>query len=219
MTATGWRPSRAWANSTSIAPFDLLQDGKFPDENPSYQFTRSVLAVILAETDPAAAEAMAEAIPMPDRKAEALAYVARSLPASERGRKRDLLERVTFLLRNDLKRGNVGTRLFRLTSLAEQWLDLGDRDRARPLLEEGRSIFDSSPAAIAVNQPEFLAQLARLEPDQALERLRKLPDPTKRARPLLPSDPPAEVAVAIATDHPAEAERIFNLWGRSGSSG
>jgi hypothetical protein len=92
----------------SLGEFDLLraldrlQDGRFPDEDPTYQFTRSKLARILALTDPASADAMAEAIPAPARKAQALADIARALPASERARKRDLLERVAFVLRNDL---------------------------------------------------------------------------------------------------------------------
>ena len=99
---------------------DLLQDGKFPDEDSSYQFARTELAAILAEKDPASAEAMVEAIPDPARKAPALVNIAGALPAAERRRKRDLLERAAFLLRNDLKRANARMRLDLLTSLAEQ---------------------------------------------------------------------------------------------------
>ncbi len=65
---------------------------------------------------------------------------------------------------------------------------------------------------------DFLTQLARLEPDQAMERLRKLQNLHDHGWPLL-YDPPAAVAVGLATDHPAEAERAFHLWQRTGSSG
>ncbi len=56
-------------------------------------------------------------------------------------------------------------------------------------------------------------QLARLDPDQALERLRKLPTSNLEGTPY---DPGAAVAVALATDHPAKAEQAFHLWKRTG---
>ena len=53
---------------------------------------------------------------------------------------------------------------------------MGERDRARLLLQEGKSLFDSLPLQNAVRETRFLVQLARLEPDQALARLQKLPN-------------------------------------------
>jgi len=81
---------------------------------------------------------------------------------------------------------------------------MGERDRARLVLEEAKFWSNVLP-------PIFLSQLARLEPDQALARSQKLPN--------LPGDPTyrdfalAAVAVQLATDHPAEAEQVFNLRG------
>jgi hypothetical protein len=184
---------------------DLLQDGKFPEEDSTYQFIRSDLAVILAETDPASAQAMAEAIPTPARRVAALARIARALLPSERARKRDLLERLAFLLKNEVRRENVRPRLDGLSTLIEQWLDLGDRDRARLFLDEGKAILDSLPPSASAPS-EFVAQWARIEPDQVLAGLRKRPLPTTSTAP----------AVALATALPAEAERTFNLVERVG---
>ena len=194
---------------------DLLQEGHFPDDDQSYQFTRSTLAIIVAATDPAWAAALAEAIPTPEQKIAALAEIVGAIPASEPARKREMLERIAFMLRNDLKRANARMQLRYLTTLARQWLDLGDRDRARAVLEEGKGPLDSLPVAYAMLQGAFLAQLARIEPGQAMDRLRKLPAPRGGSSSML-EDAPAEVAVSLAIDHPEEAERAFHLWKRTG---
>jgi len=77
---------------------ELLQNGKFRDDDFYYQSIRGPLAAKLAAKDSARAEALAEAIPVPQIRINALASVAKALPASERGRKQALLERATTLL-------------------------------------------------------------------------------------------------------------------------
>ena len=83
---------------------------------------------------------------------------------------------------------------------------------ARLLLEEGKAIDDARFPRSAFSIDDFLMQLARLDPDQALERLRKLPTAILLGDPY---DPGAAVAVALATDHPAKAEQAFHLWKRN----
>jgi hypothetical protein len=128
--------------------------------------------------------------------------VASALPASERVRRQALLERAATLLRDPRQPANPAWRLVHLSEIAEQWLDMGERDRARLVLDEGKK---SSNALNA----RFLGQLARLEPDQAMAQAQKLPNlqgnPGSRDAAL------AEVAIQLATDHPAEAEQAFNL--------
>lgn len=194
---------------------DLLEEGRFPDADPTYQYTRWGLAGILAGTDPASAMAMAGAIPDPRWKAEALATVARALPPSERARKRELLEPYAALRRDDLKGASGPGRARILGEIAGQWLDLGDRDRARAVLDEARAIYDSIPPATMGAPSSFLSQLARLQPEEALARLEKLPGPTGPGV-LLTNDTSAEVALALAAEHPAAAERAFSLWKREG---
>ena len=106
---TRWRTTNdepRLAPSLALSEFDLdralelLQNGKFRDEDRLYQTIRESMAAKLAEKDPARAEAMVESIPDPATKVSALANVAKALPASERGRKQALLERATALLRD-----------------------------------------------------------------------------------------------------------------------
>jgi RNA polymerase sigma factor (sigma-70 family) len=181
---------------------DLLQHGRFRNEDPRYQFILEILARTLAVKDPARAEALVEPIPDPVTKVRALTGVAKALPASERARKQALLERATNLLRDRLKQTQELYRVQLVTEIAEQWLDMGERDRARLVLQEialSRTVF----------QTNFLGQLARLDPDQIQARLQQLAtipvDPSYRDNAL------AEVAFQLAIDHPAEAEQVFTL--------
>ena len=59
----------------------------------------------------------------------------------------------------------------RVTAIAEQWLDMGERDRARLVLQE--VTISHGPSS----RLGFLGQLARLEPDQIQARLQKLLTP------------------------------------------
>ena len=84
--------------------------------------------------DLARAEAMAESVPNPMMKVRGLSGVAKALPASERVRKQAVLERATTLLRDRLQQANAAGRLQmipEIAEIAEQWLDMGERDRAR----------------------------------------------------------------------------------------
>lgn len=180
---------------------DLLQNGNFRDADRQYQLVRNTLAERLAVKDPARAEAMVASIPDPLTKVSALTDMARALPASERAQKRALLEKATTLLRVNLQRQNDAGHLRVVSPLAEQWLEIGDRDRARLLLEDEK-------VSTAVFQRGFLRPLAGLDPEKALAQLQKQPaltDPSYRAREL------TEIAFQIATDHPARAEEVFRL--------
>ncbi len=191
---------------------DLLQSGEFQKDN-HYAHAQAEIAAKLAEKDSARATTLVEAIPDSRAKVDYLVDVAKALPASERDRKNALLEQAANAIK-DLEpyRQLHGP----LPAIAGQWLDLGERDRARLLLQKAKTSYDSVRSESAGTLPEFLMQLARLEPDQAVERLRKLPDLNKDTTwpPLY--DSAAAVAVGLAIDHPAEAERALNLWNRSG---
>jgi hypothetical protein len=191
---------------------ELFENGKFRNEGFRYQTIRGSLAVKLAVKDPARAQAMAESVPNPMMKVRGLSGVVKALPASERVRKQAVLERATTLLRDRLQHTNAAGRLgmlLEIAEVAEQWLDIGERDRARPLLDEGKTLND-------VFQAQFLGQLGRLEPTEVMPRLQKFSAPPNRNNPNYRNDMLAELAVQLAADRPALAEQVFNLRDGSG---
>ena len=105
------------------------------------------------------------------------------------------------MVKDRLQQANASWRLQNMSEIAEQWLDMGERERARPLFDQGKTLNDVLP-------PKFLGQLGRLEPTEVISRLPKLSVPgigaNYRNRALV------ELAVELATDHRL-AEQIFNL--------
>jgi hypothetical protein len=186
-----------------VRALDLLQNGKFREKDWAYQTIRGSLAAKLAETDPALAYALVESINDPLARATALPTVAKALPALERGRKRALLDQATTLLQDRLQQANPTTRLRLIAAIAEQWLDMGERDRARSLLEQAKS-------STIVYESGILVQMAGLEPDRILVRLKEMPNFTSTG------DELTRVAVQLATEHPDLAEQVFNLRGPAG---
>jgi hypothetical protein len=182
---------------------DLVQNGKFRDED--IQDLRGILAAKLAVREPARSVAMVEAIPDLLARATALSNVAKALPASERGRKQALLDRATTLLMDHVQLVDARRRLRLIAQIAEQWLDMGERDRARLLIQAGKTIFDPLISAGGPSQTIFPGQLARTEPGPVMEWLQKLRSSDARDAEI------ALVAAQLATDYPADAERVFNL--------
>ena len=89
---------------------------------------------------------------------------------------------------------------------------MGERDRARLLLQEGKSFFDSLPPGMQPNRPIFWCNWRGSSPIKPWHgcrssRITRIPPPATMTWPRSPSE--------LATDHPAEAERFFNL--REGS--
>ena len=133
--------------------------------------------------------------------------MAKALPASERGRKQALLERATTLLRDRLQQANAARRLRLVSAIAEQWLDMGERDRARLVLQEAGRFRSTSTS------PVFWANWRGSSPIRPWHGCRSYRSPT--AIPVYRDHELAAVAVELAIDHPAEAEQVFNL--REGS--
>jgi hypothetical protein len=192
----------------SLSEFDLdraldwLKNAKFRDENSfSYRDARGSMAAKVAQKDPARAEAMVEAITPPALKVTPLIGVAKALPASERARKLAMLDRA-FTLVKDRPQAKSGRIPWWVPELAEQWLDMGERERARRVIELGKMRETAGNPA----ETKFLAQLARLDPQQVIARLQKVPNDKG---PFFSFE--VEVAVQLAASHPAEAEQAFNL--------
>ena len=163
---------------------------------------RSLLAFEAAARDPEGALKLMEAITEPRLRASGFVALARALPNSEKARKQALLERAAVEMRT-FPQPVMKLRL--IAQIMKSWLDLGMSEKARPLAQEGQKIIDSFSAERARQFVPFQAQLARLEPGLVLERIEKISEVEIRAAFC------AEVAIQLALEHPAEAERSFGL--------
>ena len=193
-------------NSTWTARSQLLQNGEFRDDDRLYPLVRESLAAKLAEKDRARAEAMVESIPDPAAKVSALTKRGQG-PSRFGARPKASPAGTSHHPAQGWRpqRANDAGRLRLVSAIAEQWLDIGERDRARLVLQEGK-------ISSNVFQTGYLGQLARLEPDQAMAQLQKQPtfsDPSRRDVEL------TAIAVELATDHPAEAEQVLQPAGWS----
>lgn len=137
-------------------------------------FVRWQLALSMVKKDPVEATAMVESMSLPRLRTNAFVELARAPPMTERARKQSLLERATLEIK-DVPQRPMRARLIML--IMKGWLDLGMRERARPLAQEGQKILDSLPAEIAEGLVPFHAQVARIDPAAALQRIQKLADP------------------------------------------
>ena len=84
-------------------------------------------------------------------------------------------------------------------------LDLGMIEPAKVLADEGLKILDSRPPGNATLAGVFLAQVARIDPAQALVQIQKISDQDQR------DECYGAAAIAIAVSQPAEAERFYRL--------
>jgi hypothetical protein len=176
---------------------------------------RKIVATEVFATDPAKSESIVNAIVTAESRAWACVSLAEALPDDERARKRKLLDFAT--VQANLPRVGEGgvdprRRISRLGQVAAGWLSLGEVDKARPLIREGLQLIAVLP------EPEdyhvnFLSTAARLEPDRVLSLIRDVKSNGRRRSYY------AAVVESLANEHPAEAERVFQLIKGSSRSG
>jgi RNA polymerase sigma factor (sigma-70 family) len=164
---------------------------------------RRELALNAVESDPAGATAMAESVILPGPRGFAFVELARALPVSERARKEALLERATTEIKAIAQ---PAMKLGLIMQIMKGWLDLGMAGNANLLNQEGQKIFDSFPSGSQRSYVAFTGLAARIDPASVLAKIRTIDDVALRGRSY------DEVAVHLALEHPAEAERAFNLY-------
>jgi hypothetical protein len=184
---------------------EILRKSGFPEDEFEYRSLQSRLAAKLAEKDPAAAEAMVEAIPDLYWKAIALIDLVKALPANERVRKLALLEQASALFVDRLKDKNADVRLRNLASCAAEWQALSERERARSVVQAGKPVFDFLARTGGPYSTFFPAEWARVQPLPVIEWMQKLPKNNERGTEV------AEVAAGLAFEHPALCEQAFQL--------
>jgi len=120
---------------------ELFQEGGLRNvRSPNY--LRTELALKLAEKDPVEAKAFIEPISDPVLRVQGLLTLAKAIPASKGEQKRQLLEEVVPLVRGT---PNPTVKITQIAAIAEAYLDLGEVEKARPLLQEGLKLFDTLP--------------------------------------------------------------------------
>ena len=200
-----WECLRRLAQVDPQRALALLPTAHFLDPN-RVDNIRCRIAAELVLSDPVEAESIVAALESRVEQVYGYLLMATGLPAAEIQRKRALLERATVQVRVPAGGGKEfrpATRLNQLARVARGWLDLGDIDHARPLIDEGLKIAARLPQE-AYYQPYFLPTAARLELDQVLALLR---DMSKGRR----QECYMWIAAALANERPADAERVFQL--------
>jgi hypothetical protein len=199
-----WACLRFASRTDPARVLELLEKHPFQDADRESSIRKIVATEFLA-TDSAAAESIIKAIPKPEYRAWAYVELAAALPDHEPARKRKLLELATVDVQDPAARArDAQSRRVRLGQVARAWLDLGDVDKARPLIREGFELVGVLPKAMPQFDDRFLSTAARIEPDRVLSLIGNL-GPAER-RPYY-----ARIVESLAIEHPAEAERVFQL--------
>jgi hypothetical protein len=188
-----------------VRALTLLETHHFlnPDVEASLRYR---IAAELLGVDPAEAESIVAAIANPHARVLGYVWLAEALPAAQRERKLKLMEHASAQARAPAGGGqgiDPQSRLSELARVAGGWLDLGQIDKARALILEGLKICDALPPRERYHT-DFLATAARIELDRVLSLIRDHSSARRRSCYFA-------IAEALATEHPAEAERTLQL--------
>jgi len=181
-----------------------LEELEFPNAAVKSRIQGQV-ARALARIDPIKAAALAESIEGPNVRALALVVVADALPERERDRRLALLDAAAV-------QSKAATdpifRFYQMGEVAERWYELGERDKAKALFEEGLRPANQTPRKTDWRRGSFAARLARVDLPSALAIAKEFPargiDAARTSRGIL-----GNIAFHLAADNPAEAERVL----------
>jgi hypothetical protein len=200
-----WDGLRVLSQVDPARALELLEKQHFQDPSADASLRNRIAAELLA-TDPVEAESIVAAIASQGDRALGYAWLAEALPDAERDRRRGLLEHATVQVRAPRGAGresDPSSRLFELARVAAAWMDLGEVEKARPLVREGLGVVEALPPPRRY-LPGFLPTAARLETDRVLALIGDLSNARRRICYVA-------IAEALANGHPAEAERVFQF--------
>ncbi len=175
-------------------------------DSPRADDVRILAASERMTADPRAAVSIIEAITTPRTRALGYQRLAAASPASERDRKRALLDRASLKVHEGA--ADPEGRIYILGQIAESWLNLGEVEKARALVLEGIRSLEAVPPAQRWLNEYFLEPAARIELDRLLPLIKETTRPNSPG----PHASLAAIAVSLARDRPAQAERVFQLF-------
>jgi hypothetical protein len=198
------RTLEALARVDPAAALEKL-DGGVLREPFLVNIVRHRVAEALLDDSPDEALAVIETMDDPAFRTRDLMRVAGRLAATDRPAALAALDRALLAARTAQE--PTGIRVLLLGQVAEQWLDLGERDRAAALLREAQPDAAALPdeAWAAYAKGAFAEELAQIDPPAALGLVKDLKDPFEFDR------HHGNIAHELAAIQPAEAERVLGM--------
>jgi hypothetical protein len=200
----GPEKARALYALASVDPAGVLEKidaVEFPDATLKSR-TLGALARAISETDAEKVAMAADLIEEPAMRARLLVTVAGALPAEKRERKLSLLDRAALEAKASK---SLSFSAFEMGEVAELLYDLGEKEMAKALFADGLIVANE---AINKKNPwrgDFAARLARVNLPAALAIAKDYPAAGQDSQsPIL-----GNIALHLARDNPAEAERIL----------
>ncbi len=168
------------------------------------------IALARFEDDPGAGIAMIEADLDAGSRAWGFLGLADAVPDDALDRGAELLDRALAEAR---RATGAGTKLTLFQRIADRWLDLGDLDRATPILREGQAVIEASPRATYLHQAAPFGESLAVIDLPAAQALFQGERWTRAGR---PSEDSVRyhlgaAAVRVASFDPTEAERLAEL--------
>ena len=206
-----YRVLRALAAADPVGVQQKLAAWENADPSTRALINRQV-AQVLTQSDPARAEAVAEAIPDRAARARALIAVFDALP--DQGRKHKLASLNRAVVHANAATA-LGDRALLLSEVAERWFELGEKEKAKSLLSDALRLANTALGKGTRVRGLLAARLARVDLPSALAIANEFPATEFQSTTVL-----ANIAFHLAGDNPAEAEHVLTLmsplsgWGR-----
>ena len=188
-----------WLDPPAI--LEQIEKIKF-ERGTTADYLKGEAALGIVAIDPEEALAVAETIVEPSHKAGTLVDLADALPALERSRKLEWLDKAAAAARAAKLSSN---KFFQMGEVGEHWLELGERPKAMALFAEGRKLVETLPPLKRTDAGGLLTHLAWIDPKAPVDLLQGVGPDRWHERIL------ANIAIRAAYEHPAEAERVLNL--------
>jgi hypothetical protein len=172
---------------------------------------RAAVATAMAGQSPDESLTVAQSIHESGARAWCLTGLAEKLPASARERKAELLTQAQLQARAVKQ---PAERIVLFARLAERWLDLGEKERATALFDEGRALAKEVPPP-GYQVAMFAQSLARVDCPGALSLVEQSKGLAKRGdrvnRVFVFDRAYGEIAYRVASNNPGAAERVLGL--------